>query len=443
MKLKKIVLNTALSLTAIFTISGCSALQEGFASQMEVPSLENQANRVAIGMTIVRENNIMAFKMPISADAKWPVVLSKKITKKDEQFITELLMDDPYFATAHYTKAIQRKMLGSSKSMSGLGQYGNMASAMLDQAVSPLTFRAIKKIDIFYNNPKLKAKSTYKNQAEYYKAVRKNYPDIFDYNPTLASFLDFTGGKMQQIDSPTGDIHESLGLALISLAPTSLQKDLEDARSSMLNEFEEVASLNLEKGDLTVAFNQKSLADKEKLKKQKELALIETKIKEAESVANEKEAIYFNLLDQLVLALETDIDLSDENYVKLAQNINVITNEIEASSLEAYTAFALAIANIATNDIIQKFPKELESLALGKATIPANLQNKYNERMLRLAKNTMTIVPNAMMGTYYAYKQSTLAEKYASVTSIIVLAAEVKREQDAEQAAEQAKQKKS
>jgi hypothetical protein len=62
-----------------FSMSGCSTMMEGIQSQMEVPTLEKQANRVAIGMTIVRENNIMAFKMPISADAKWPGMVAAEI----------------------------------------------------------------------------------------------------------------------------------------------------------------------------------------------------------------------------------------------------------------------------------------------------------------------------------------------------------------------------
>jgi len=433
MKLKNLLLKSTVFTMILFVMSGCTALHEGYASQMEIPSLENQANRVAVGMTIVRQNNIMAFKMPISADAKWPSILTQEITDADERFIKNVLMDDPYFATAHYTKAIQRKMLGSSKSMSSLGQYANLASAILDKSVTPLTLKTFKKLDIFYNNPDLKPRADYGSDQRYYEAVRKNYPNIFEYDSSLDSFLDFKSGVIQEIDSPTGDIYESVGEALISLTPISLQKDLLEARLVMLEGFEDVASLTLEKGQLQNDLKTASLNNREKLGKQKELLRIETQIEEAKSVSDEKEVIYYHLLDSAVLALESDINIADENYVNLAKNIHRVSLEIQSSSLEAYTAFALAIANIASSEILQKFPKELESLAIAKVMIPANLQDKYNTRLKRVAMNSVYLIPNALLGTYYAYKQSSLAQKYASVTDVIILAAKVKCKQDAAQ----------
>lgn len=430
MKMNRLVINATLTATALFTMSGCSALQEGFASQMEVPTLENQANRVAVGMTIVRENNIMAFKLPISADAKWPAMVSAEITPQDKQFMTNILMDDAYFSTVHYTKAVQRKMLGSGAAMSALGSYGNLAAQVLDQTVSPLTYRAIKKIDIFYKNPNLKAKSAYGSDARYYQAVRQNWPNVYEYDTSLDSFLDFKSGKMQEIDSPTGDVFDTIGAGVISLAPTSLQKDLEEARISMLEGYENVAEIASQKGQLETDMKSDKIGQAEKMSKSEEIGKIDVQLDEAKSLADEKEVIYFNLLDQAVVALESDLNLGEENYVNLAKNINIVSNEIQSSSTEAYTAFALALANIVSSNILGKFPKELESLAVAKAHVPANLQNKYNVRMKRLAANALYLLPNAIMGSYYAHKQSVLAEKYENITNTIVIAAETQAEQN-------------
>lgn len=428
--MKRLVISITLTVTSLFMMSGCSALQEGFASQMEIPTLENQANRVAVGMTIVRENNIMAFKLPISADAKWPAMVSAEISEQDKKFMTNVLMDDAYFATVHYTKPVQRKMLGSSSSMSSLGKYGNLASQILDQTVSHLTYRAIKKIDIFYKNPDLKPKSSYGSDERYYRAVRKNWPNVYEYDTSLDSFLDFKSGIMQEIDSPTGDVFDTIGAGVISLTPVSLQKDLEEARMDMLEGYENVIDITSQKGQLETDLKSDKISKAEKMSKSEELDSIEAELKEVESLADEKEAIYFNLLDQAVVALESDLNLEEENYVNLAKNINMVSNEIQSSSTEAYAAFSLAIANIASSNILGKFPKELQSLAVAKAYVPSYLQDKYNIRMKRLAANALYLLPNALIGTYYANKQSMLAEKYATITNTIVIAAETKSEQN-------------
>ncbi|EDZ61596.1 hypothetical protein SMGD1_2148 [Sulfurimonas gotlandica GD1] len=429
-----------------FSMSGCSAVMEGVQSQMEVPTLEKQANRVAIGMTIVRENNIIAFKMPISSDAAWPEQVAADISEEEDKIIIDLLMQDPYFATIEHTDRIQRDMLGSSSSMNQLGDFGGFAAGMLNQRVKPLTKKAIQKLIILYG----------KDQT--------NWPNIFSFDSSLSNFLAFKDGKMKDIEAPRGDVYASIGEAVISLTPTNMQKDLSVARIEMLDSFESVASIKSEKGELQSKlkldeadakkkeddekFEYTPLSDEQKLEIEKEIAVIDTRESEAELVANEKEAIYFELLDQSIVALESDINIDDENYVKLARNINIVSNEIQTGATQAYTAFGLAAANIASSDILLNFPKELESLAVCKATIPAKLDVKFNERIARLGKNSIYILPNILIGTYYAYKQSSLAQKYEDVTNIILLAHKAKVEQeaaakkDAEEAAVKAKKSK-
>ncbi|WP_321778785.1 hypothetical protein [Sulfurimonas sp.] len=437
--IKKLVINAVVvSLTAL-VMTGCSSMMEGLQSQMEVPTLENQANRVAIGMTIVRENNIMAFKMPISADAQWPALVASDINETQDKFIIDFLMDGPYFSTVHYSDAIQRRMLGSSSSMSMFGNYANLASSILNQKVKPLTKRAIQKIIIFYGEDE------------------ENWPNIFNFDSTLDNFLEFKDGNIKDIEAVTGDVYETLGEAVISLTPVNLQKDLSVARGEMLDEYVEVASIKSEKGyfqtklkaDEARTQEQKDedndytpLTTQEKLDIEKEIILVETRIKAAESVADEKEAIYFELLDEAVVALESDINIDDENYVKLAKNVNIVSNEIQTGAIQAYTSFSLASANIISGDIVFKFPRELESLAIAKANVPIYLQANYDERLLRLVKNAVYLLPNILIGTYYANKQSSLAGKYESVTNIILLAHQAKVEQElaAKEAAEEAEE---
>ena len=414
------VRNVLLQIVAVgflgFNMTGCASLQEGFASQMEVPTLEKQANRVAIGMTIVRENNIMAFKMPISADALWPEAISSELTDKQKQHIADLLQRGPYFSTVHFTEAIQRKMLGSSAALNGMGKYANAFGSVFNQKISPLTFRAIQKLEAFYGNDP------------------KNWPNVFDYDSSLDNFLEFKDGTMADIEALSGDVYPTLGEAMIALTPLGLQKDLSVARTNMLQSYEEVADLKSQKGQYETTLKSKeskSLSVQEKEDIKTELSVVDERIKEAESAANEKEMIYFTLLDEAVVALESDMNIDDENYVKLAKNVNTVATEIQSGSTEAYTSFALALTNIASNNIMLKFPRELESLAYGKAYVPSNLQSKYNERISRLVKNAVYLLPNIFIGTYYASKQADLAEKYQTVTETIILAYQVKVEQEA------------
>ena len=396
------------------SISGCSALREGFASQMEVPTLEKQANRVAVGMTIVRENNIMAFKKPISADALWPKAINAELTEKQRKHIANTLQSEPYFATVHFTESIQRKMLGSSVALNRLGDYANVFGSVFSRPISPLTYRAIQKIEAFYGtNPKM-------------------WPNIFNYSSSLDNFLDFKDGTLLDVEALNGDVYETLGEAMIALTPISMQKSLNVARSEMLEGYENVADLKSQKGQLetTLKKDSKKLSSQEKNEATNDLAVVDERVKEAESIANEKELIYFTLLDDAVVALESDMNIDDENYVNLARNVNIVAAEIQRGSTEAYAAFGLALTNIIANNILLKFPQELESLAYGTAFVPSNLQSKYAKRIARLAKNAVYLLPNIFIGTYYANKQSNLAEKYQAVTELIMLAYGVKVDQD-------------
>lgn len=419
---KKILLNLVIATIVAFVVSGCSAVQETFSSQMEVPTLENQANRVAIGMAIVRENNIMAQKMPISADALWPEMVSAEMDDSTRGLINKAVRNDPYFATVHYTKHIQRKMLGSNRNLNSLGKYANLTATILDQSVSPLTYRALQKISIFYGKDE------------------KNWPDIFNYSGSFSNFLEFADGNLQDIESPKGDIYETIGEALISLTPTNLQKDLDVVRREMLDSFDEVASYKSQIGEIETELkpqikgnkNSQTLRREKRFALEQELAVLKRKSQEAESFANEKEAIYYQLLDSATVAIESEIDLNDKNYFRLAKNINLVAQEIYTGATEAYTSFGVALGNLASNDIVENFPTELKSLAVGKAFVPMRLQSKYNQRVVRVAKNSIYLFPNIFMGTYYASKQLALARKYENITELILIAYETKEEQEEE-----------
>ncbi len=427
---------TAGLLVIVTFFGGCASMKEVVASQMEVPTLEKQVNRVAIGMTIVRENNIMAYKMPISSDAKWPELIARDLNDTQKEEIAQLIKEDPYFATVHYTEGIQRRMLGSGALLNQLGGYGNIVGALFNQFITPLTYRAVYKIEIFYGKDP------------------NNWPDVFEFEGSMKDYLEFTGGKLQPVEALEGDVYEQLGDAVIALMPVNLQKDLTAARNDMLESFVKVGELKREKGELETKLKKDEvmqekakqekvsyipMSDEERENIENQIDALDEQIKEAESVAEEKEDIYKKLLDDAKPALESEINLDDESYVKLAINVNRVANEIDEGATEAYTDFGVASTMILGNDIIQNFAKELQSLAIAKAYVPAYLQQKYDQRLKRLVKNAIYLFPNLFVGTYYAHKQASLASEYKELTDIIVDAYTTKLEQ--EKAAQEEKQK--
>lgn len=424
----KRIVKSSLNLLAViavaFGVSGCTALQETMASQMEVPTLEKQANRVAIGMTIVRQNNIMAFKMPISSDSKWPSLVAQDLTPEQKLSIKAKISHDPYFSTYQYTDSIQRKALGSGALMNMLGESGASIASALDTAISPMTYRAAQKIEIFYGEDP------------------ENWPNIFNFDDTLDNFLDFKGGKIREIESSTGDAYETLDEAMIALTPINFQKDLNIARLEMLDSFKNTAELNREKGNIETILKADEIKDKnkiadykpltkeEKLEYKKEVDTLSTRVKEAESLANEKELIYFELIDKAVVALESELNLDDEKYIKLAQNLHIAADQVQVGAVEAGTSFGLALTNILANNAVLKFPTEIESLRQAARQVPSHLQESYNKRMERLFKNAIYLLPNMAIGTYYASKQASVAGKYKDVTEVIISAYEIKLDQE-------------
>jgi len=436
MRLKNF-LNTGIIISSVaLLMGGCSSVQEALSSQMEVPTLEKQANRVAVGMMIVRENNIMARKFAISAEAKWPKEVTKELTKTEELQVKKVLLDDPYFSTVNYTEPIQRKELGSSALMNQLGGYGQIAATMLNQTITPLMYRAFYKIIIFYGEDK------------------KNWPNIFAFDRTSSNFEEFEGGKLREPDLGNAQAYDNITEAMISLMPVNLQKDVELAKNDMLEAYGVVLELKSEEAEIETELKtdeaRKSgkkqnitlkgidgietdytpLTQEEVDEKKQRLSVLKEEISNAEKIADEKEQIYFELIDKAAIALQSDINLDDKEYIKLAENVNMVANDVQDSATEAYASFGIAAGNIAANNTIQNFPKELKTLALAKAYIPLKLQDKYNQRIKRLVSNTMYILPNMIMGTYYAHKQSVLAEKYADFTDIILEAYNTKLEQE-------------
>jgi hypothetical protein len=402
--IRNIILNI-LTFLVVLSFTACSMTQELIQSQIETPTLEAQANRVAIGMGIIRENNII-MNMKLSSDAKWPLEMSQDISPEQEKLINEGLSEDPYFATHQYSDMIQMQMLGG---------YGNVH-------ISALTYRAFQKILILYGED------------------RRNWPSFFTFSPDLSNFNTFQDGNLKEITAISGDEYENTDEAIISLMPVGYRKNLLKSLKESRQEADKVVELEGEKGELEtilkadVAKQSKEyeepytpLSMREKQQIETQISVLETKIDHQQEIADEKEEIYYTILDEAVEVLQSDINL-DEEHVKLARNIKLVSENISDGAGEATALFAIAIANISLKDVIQNIPKEIASLIAAKAIAPKSMQQKLNERIERLKNNAIYLIPTIGMGSYYAIKQKSMANKYALVADIIIEAADAKLE---------------
>lgn len=395
-------LRTAFAILMAIMVSGCvNSVKEGMTAVAEIPTVEAQANRVAVGMSVLRINHIIENKMPISSDANWPKLLAKEISDEQYKIIENAVQDDPYFATHHYSDAVQLQMLGG----------------YFVPKISPLTYRALQKFVILYGEDD------------------KNWPDIFEYSTNLDTFLEFKEADKRQpkmVEAISGDSYPNIYAALVSLMPTNYKKDLEQSRDDMLKAFEKVAELKKEREELrNILETDKAakskdyegdwqpLSHQEKIEVNQQIEVLDEQIINAESDADAAQAVNYQFMDSAVEQLKSEINLSEEN-VRLAKNIKIAMQEIQYGSGEAGVMFTLAITNIAMRNVIENFPTELASLTASIAIMPPHKQKLMGERIRRLKENTLYLLPSIGMGSYYAVKQYRLAMKYESVVDVIL-----------------------
>ncbi len=401
MKISKSVINSVLVAAATLVMSGCSMVQ----SVAEVPSLESQTNRIVVGMGLVRENTAIA-NMPLSADATWPEELTRDMTDENRIIIDEALARDPYVATHMYTDAYQKAVLGG-------------VAFLPVPKVNNITYTALNRAIALYGPDPV------------------NWPTFFELSTDLSTFHEFQNGNLKRVEATTGNAYPNVTEAVISLMPTNFQKDLRNSKQEMIDGYKEVAQAKSEKAALentleeqkgagTEGSDIKVLSEEEKLDITNKIAALETEIAAKETAADEKETIYLTQLDEAMEALKSDIELDDEQ-VKLAKNIILVSAAIKDGAIEAGIGFTTSVGIIAGHPVIGNFTKELETLAVAKMYIPEPDQAIYDKRIARVGKNAIYALPALAIGSYYAIKQAVLAEKYETVAEIVVEADELRK----------------
>ncbi|MBE0492811.1 MAG: hypothetical protein IBX48_00565 [Thiomicrospira sp.] len=385
----------------VLLTAGCATLGEGATALLEVPTVEASANRVAVGTGVLRVNHHILNNMPISADAKWPQAITDEMSDQDYKAIRQALANDPWYATRHYSDPYQMRVLG-----------GYMAPG-----ISPLTYEVYQKIQVLYG------------------ADAQNWPNVLKYSPRLDQFLEFVDAEDKtpiQIEAAQATMHPNLFAGLTSLMPVNYQKDLVDSHQQMQTAIDEAAYLKKDKAYLekrlednkatnkpnyTGSLRPLSVSDVQQINEQ--IAVLDVQIKQAEQQADQKQEIHFLLLDSALVALKSDINLSEDR-VMLAQNIKRVLDDIKSSAMQAGVLYSLSVASLIGRNSFQNFDKELVSLAVSTALVPVDKRDLMGERIVRLTENVIYLLPSIGMGSYYIVKQYSLANKYAKVVDVII-----------------------
>ena len=420
---KKLVHFTVVGILGL-NFTGCSSMKEALQATFEVKTIEGQGQRAAVGMAIVRQNNIMLEDLEISGAAKWPEAIAADITPKEKAYINKIMSQDAFYATSHITFPYYKQKLGGALG----GMFGNMG-------VSSLTYRAYKNMMVLFgDNPVM-------------------WPNVLTSKWGFTDFLKFEkdeNRKLVEVEAGEGNLFKNISDAVIALTPENFQKELTTMKEALADAIADVDSLNGQKGDLEAKIKENEVelskaADKRKDgfvaltaaeigKLNAEIDTFEPKIDAAEEKSDKAEEIYFTKLDAAVEALKSDMKLNDEQ-VKLAQKVTIATDNVQNGSGQAGTMFAIAL----TNGILAlpTLQTEIQLSAGLYGHIPLNLRPLYEKRQLRALRNTIFLFPNIALGTYYSIKQASLAGKYKDVSEVIVEAYNVKMEQ--EKAAAEAK----
>lgn len=405
----KLSMVAALALTpsAVFAASGSGFIDgssESTSALLEGPNVEQQINRISVGMAMVRINTVILSEMPISADSTWVDELTEVMTTEMYKKIrnSNAVKNDPYFATAIITNAI-------------------LGRPALD--LTPLNARLYLELNAIYKNDTNEVKT----------GAHKGYaiPDIYEL-PSFDSMDTFTnfgtknnGMKVAKINVEAAQYEKFKNVedATISLTPKKYQKKLHAAKDAYYEAKNAVAE---SEGiiETTKAWLDKdeNTNDPTRAQKEEKIKLEEEKLTTLEAAFDEADTAYTMLIDEAAMEIEA---FQSEDYLKtalpLAQKLEKLLDTIDNNSVGAISMFTSATAHLVKNGV-GTLGDELSALTKAQAfsTLVGNQKQFIIDRLERMGKGAAMALPNIAIGTYYAIKQSSEVGKYQTIVNKVI-----------------------
>ena len=392
-----------LSLQAASASGVMDGSSESISALIESPNVEQQINRVNVGIAFVRVNTVILAEMPISGDSTWVDELTKPMTSDMYTKIknSPAVKNDPYFATAPITNAILgRKAL----------------------ALSPLNARLYLILNTIYKNtiPDIYGLPSFDNMATFTNFPAKNH-----------------GKKVEKIEVNAAKFEKfpNVELATISLAPKKYQEKLMDAKDAYAKDKLLVAKTKgaIESAKAWLAEDDNSNSP-ERPKYKKIVEIKNAELDKQEEALNTADETYTKLMKEAALEIESFIpDDFMTREVPLAKKLQKLLDLVDNDAIGAESMFAAATAHLIKNGV-GTLGKELQALKTAQAltTLVGNQKEFIDERLSRFTKGALMLLPNIAIGSYYAAKQVSEAGRYQIIVDKVLEIAEAQKAADKE-----------
>ena len=402
-----------LSLQAASDSGVMDGSSESISALMESPNVEQQINRVNVGIAFVRVNTVILAEMPISGDSTWVDELTKPMTSDMYTKIKKspAVKNDPYFATAPITNAL----------------LGRQALAL-----SPLNARLYLILNTIYKDtiPDIYGLPSFDNMATFTNFPAKNH-----------------GKKVEKIEVNAAKFEKfpNVELATISLAPKKYQEKLMDAKNAYAKDKLLVAKTKcaIESAKVWLAKDDNSNSS-ERPKYKKIVEIKNAELDKQEEALNTADETYTKLMKEAALEIESFIpDDFMTREVPLAKKLQKLLDLVDNDAIGAESMFAAATAHLVKNGV-GTLGKELQALQTAQAltTLVGNQKEFIDERLARFSKGALMLLPNIAIGSYYASRQVSEAGRYQIIVDKVLEIAEAQEAADKEaQKAREAKSK--
>ena len=420
---------TPLSLLAANGSAVIDGTSESTSALLEGPNVEQQINRINVGIAMVRVNTVILNEMPISGDSAWVDELTAPMTNEMYSKVrnSPAVINDPYFSTAALTNAIlNRPAIG----------------------LSPLNARLYLILNTIYKNP-TNAPANNKKAYDGY-----SIPDIYALPSfdNMASFINFekenNGKKVEKIEVNAAqfDRFNNVELATISLAPKKYQTKLKDAMNDYTKaKFSVAETEGAIKSAEAKLDDDKNINSPKRSKWEETVTIKNAELKELEVALDTADTTYTKLMEEAALEIESFIkDDFMNKYVPLAKKLEKLLDTVDNNAIGAGSMFASATAHLVKNGL-GTLDKELQALNIAQAltNLVGNQKQFISTRLARFGKGALMALPNIAIGSYYAIKQSSEAGRYQIIVNKVLEIAEAQAEADKAEAeaAQEAKAK--
>ena len=384
---------------------------ESISALIESPNVEQQINRVDVGIAMVRTNTIVLHDMPISGDSTWVDELTKPMTTVMYNKIrnSPAVRNDPYFSTVAITNAILRRP--------ALG-------------LSPLNARLYMILETIYKNDTNVPK---KEKGKY------SIPDIYAI-PSFSDMDSFThfpaknnGKKVEliEVNAAKFELYKNAEVATISLAPKKYQEKLNNAKDNYNNDRDAVAEAKgVIKSDEAWLDDDKNSNSPQRSKYEEKVKIKKAELDKLENKFDQADEIYTKLMKEAALAIESNIqgDFMTTK-VPLAKKLGKLLDVVDNNAIGAVSMFTAASTHLLKNGI-GTLKDELTALqeAQGLSTLVGNQKEFLTLRLERMGKGALMLLPNIAVGSYYALKQSSEAGRYQIIVDKVLEIAKVQDE---------------